>query len=226
MLKRSYLVSVAGMLSIAATALADSNDVGLRLLNNQIRTVNSIGEPPNQNIEFGESRVFGVELAFNPLTSFVQIDEPGYASDDPGLLGSPVTFNIRKALRAWVGSTFAPTSQVMSTGSDDLALPFINTPATDTTVIGYTFNVLQDFHFDWKLNGATTSTGGGIYLVELELTSSIFQTSRPYWLVFNYDQPEPDHDAAIDWVQQNLVPTPGAAGVLGMGLLLGLRRKR
>ena len=217
--------SIAAVSLLAPGALGAGNDIGLRLLNGQIRTVNSIGEPPAQTIEFGETRVFAVDLAFDPISSEVKIDEPGYASDDPTLLGSPVTFNIRKALRAWDGSSFVPTSQVMSTGSDDLALPFINTPVTDTSVTGYTFNVLADLHFDWKLNGATATTGAGIYLAELELTSSRFQTSRPYWLVFNYNQTEADHDAAIDWVQSTLVPAPGFAAMLPLALL-ALRRRR
>lgn len=219
------LVAVASATSGGQAALADGDDVGLRVFNGQLRTVKSIGEPPAQTIEFGETRVFGVDLAFDALTSEVRIDEPGYASDEASLLGTPVTFNIRAALRAWNGSSFAPTAQLMSTGSDDLALPFLNTPASDVSVPGYTFNVQPDLHFDWKLNGATSSTGAGIYLVELDLSSQAFQTSRPYWLVFNYDLPEEDHDLAISWVQENLVPAPGAIALIPLSLV-GLARRR
>lgn len=210
---------------VSPAALADGDDIQVSLVQGELRTGAVVGEPPNQNFGDVEQRVFGANLEFNAITSDVRIDEPGYASRDPLLLGQSIQFNIRKALRRWDGSAFVSTTSTMATGLPDLGQPFINTPATDTQVAGYSWLLSDDFHFEWLLNSATASTGQGIYLAELELTTGPL-TSRPYWIAFNYGLTEAEHDAAIDWVQQTLVPAPGTAGIAGLMLLGGARRRR
>ncbi|MCC6426098.1 MAG: hypothetical protein IT435_04685 [Phycisphaerales bacterium] len=48
--------------------------------------------------------------------------------------------------------------------------------------------------------------GTGIYLIELELwsTSSQILLSIPYWIVFNQNDSEENHTAAIAWAEENL----------------------
>ncbi|MBY0312852.1 MAG: hypothetical protein K2W85_12345 [Phycisphaerales bacterium] len=210
---------------VSPAALADGDDIQVTLVQGELRTGAVVGEPPNQNFGDLEQRVFGADLDFNAITNDVRIDEPGYASRDPLLLGQSFQFTIRKALRQWNGSAFVSTTTTMGTGLPDLGQPFINTPATDTPVAGYSWLLSDDFHFEWLLNGATAGTGQGIYLAELELTTGQL-TSRPFWIAFNYGLTEAEHDAAIDWVQESLVPAPGTAGILGLMILAGGRRRR
>ena len=46
----------------------------------------------------------------------------------------------------------------------------------------------------------------GVYLVELELysTDGAVESSEPFWIVFNNEASEEDHEAAIEWVEENL----------------------
>lgn len=224
-LGKLFLISAGSITMVTTAAMADGDDIAVSLAFGELRTSAVVGEPPNQVFGDAEQRVFGADLEFNAITNDVRIEEPGYASRDPLLLGQSIRFTIRKALRQWDGTSFVPTATTMGTGLPDLGLPFINTPATDTPVNGYSWLLTDDFHFEWGLNGATASTGQGIYLAELVLSTDTL-TSRPYWIAFNYGLSEAEHDTAIDWVQQTLVPAPGAAGVLAAGLVAATRRRR
>lgn len=216
---------LAAMVIATPAAFADGDDIQVTLVQGELRTGAVVGEPPNQTFSDTQQRVFGADLEFNAITGDVRIDEPGYASRDPLLLGQSIQFTIRSALRRWDGSAFVPTTTTMGTGLPDLGQPFINTPATNTPVNGYSWLLSDDFHFEWLLNGATAGTGQGIYLAELELTSGTL-TSRPFWIAFNYGLTEAEHDAAKDWVQETLVPAPGTAGVVALMVLVAGRRRR
>lgn len=229
-MNRTACVGVAGLLVMTGVAAAHDGDIGIRVSSGRLETVLASGEPPAQSFGTEVERVFAVEWAFNALTNDVRIDEPGLASADAALLGQSLGFNIRAAMRRWDGSGFVPTAFTAGVGGGDLDLDFIDTPATDATVTGHSIIVPQipfDFHYDWRLNNATETTGMGIYLVEVELTNpgGTLLTSDPIWLVFNYGLSEEDHEAAIEHVVENLVPTPGtlALGVLG---LFAARRRR
>lgn len=215
---------------LPCVALAHEGDIGLRLVDNRLTTVLAEGEPPAQTIGLDENRVFAAELAYSAPTSQVTINEPGFATDEAGLINQNVGMYFRKALRAWDGSTFTATSMTMSVGSYDLLLPFVSTPLSDASApkLAQSFPIQPDFHFDWTLDGATELTGQGIYLVELELesSSSAFSKSRPFWLVYNYGMSEGEHENAVAWVESNLVPAPGAAGLLALGTLVASRRRR
>lgn len=219
-------LAAAPLVAVAPSTLADGQDIGLVLFSGQIKTIAVEGEPPLQNFGAAETRVFGADLEWNPTAGIVVIDEPGYASQDPALLGRPFTFNLLAAARQWNGASFVPTSQTLATGLPDLGLPFIATPATDTTVFGYTWNLSDDFHFEWTLPGGTETTGQGIYLAQLQLSTPGFDATAPFWIVFNYGLTEAEHDAAIEYAQANFVPAPGAAALLSLGGLLALRRRR
>lgn len=230
-MKRSLCVFAlsAGMLS--AAALADGLDIGIRNVAGKLQTISVTDEPPNQIFGTEELRVFPVDLTFDAIDSVVKAEEPGLASQDSTVLGRSLRIDILKAARVWnpVTGVFDATSQQLSTGKLP-AFPFFNTPATDTTVATNTFVVSDDFHFDWVLNGATSSTGQGIYLVELQLidtsASGSLASSLPYWAVFNYGLDENEHDAAVDYVANNLVPAPGGVLLAATGLAFGLRRRR
>lgn len=223
--------AVTTMVLATSTATAHEGDVGIRLTGGRFETVLASGEPPTQTFGTEIERVFAAELDFNMTTNTVVIDEPGLASEATGLAGQNLGFNIRAALRRWSGTGFDSTTSTMSVGGGDLGLGFIATPATDTLTPGHTVTVAAtpfDFHYDWRLDGATATTGNGIYLVELELTNpgGSLLTSDPFWVVFNYGEDETEHEAAIDWTVENLVPVPSAGGVMLLAGLTGAVRRR
>lgn len=225
------VLAMAGGVGLAASAaLADGSDIGLIVQGGRLVTVEAVGEPPTQT--FGDAlRVFPVDLAFDAIENVVGVDEPGFATQDPGVLGQTIGFTLTKALRQWnvTLGTFESTSRTMSAGRVDLGLASVTTPLADAlTPLTPIPSFPDDIHYFWTLDGATATTGEGIYLVEGYFTNPGGQLadSLPTWLVFNYGLDEEEHDLAIDWVNANLVPAPGAAALLALAGLAAARRRR
>lgn len=230
-MSRSVLrtLAITSVLAVSPSiSLAHDGDIGIRNLGGRIDTVLVSGEPPSQVFGADTERVFAVELAWNALESAVLAEEPGYASNDSTVLGRSLRPDILKSLRRWNGTEFITTSTTMKTGKLP-GFPFITTPATDTVTPTNPFIVTDDFHFDWVLNGATETTGLGIFLVEMNLVDTSptnpLLPSESFWIVFNYGEDELDHEAAIEYVETNLVPAPSAAAVLACSALLSRRRR-
>jgi len=211
-------------LAAAPAALAQhAGDVGLAVIDNRIVTgFYELGVfTPGQ-------RVFGSELGelFPDFT-----DEPGFVSL-PGTFPVPsaITFNVLAAVRVWDGSGFGNTipSERISIGFGPLT-PVL-TPLTDGFTPGFSLAVGSNGeshrHLEYTL---LSPASGGIYLLQMNLVGNhpSMQASLPFWFVFNQNQSELEHDAAIEWTNTNIVPTPGAAGTLLMAAaLLGTRRRR
>lgn len=221
------------LMSIAAAGLTGAAtgsvtaDIGPVAVNGKLATIIVEGEPPSQMFG-GPERVFAEELTFDAMTG-VGVEGPGFASapDNP-ILGATLQYNITAALRRWDGSAFAATAWRMSTGSDEAMLPFILTPTTDMPTPAYAFNLDVDQHFDWRLEGATETSGQGVYLVSLTLSNpgGALLESEPIWIVFNYGRAEEEHATAIAWTRENLAPAPGVACVPGAWAVLWARRNR
>jgi len=176
-------------------------------------------------------RVFGAEFGEEPTEPFAA-DEPGFQAID-GTFGSSEEFrvNITDAVTRWTGSGFGSTGETIT-------LEFGPSDVTSGAgfVSGFTFTAdsaggFHD-HFEIILNGDGSGLGTdpdpGIYLLplSLELTSGALAPTDTFWFVMNLGQDEADHDAAIGWVQSNLVPAPGAFALLaGFGLIGSRRRK-
>ncbi len=171
-------------------------------------------------------RVFGAEFGGAGIPDFA--DEPGFQAPDGSFLpSSKIGFNILRALRSWNGSDFGAVSAATITMS--FGPLTATTPGTDILTPGFDLTIddqggLHD-HPDYTLN---SPAGMGIYLLELEFTTDLagVGTSAPFWIVFNNGMDEAEHDAAIEWVEENLVPAPGAACLLAFGALTTLRRRR
>lgn len=170
-------------------------------------------------------RVFGADLGEAGIPNFA--DEPGMQSPDGTFAaGTSLRLNVGRAVRQWNGTDFLDMSSATFTIAFGPA-SFV-TPATDSIVQGFSLVAddeggLHD-HPDYTLNGG----GDGIYLLEMfvDSASGDYGASDRYWIVFNNNLDEDDHDLAIDWVNDNLVPTPGVLPVLAGGLLLASRRRR
>lgn len=173
---------------------------------------------------FVRERVYGSDLG-EVVPNFT--DEPGFEADDGTLTPNTLLgFTIMDALRVWNGSDFATVSDSTMT----LAFLTLNVTTPDApgeTVDGFNFLVDADGglhdHPAFQLN-APASTG--VYLLQLRFTGGGFDASDPFYIVFNQNEDELVHDAAIDYVRSVIVPTPGAAGALALAGVACTRRRR
>ncbi|MDG2291435.1 MAG: hypothetical protein P8L37_02165 [Phycisphaerales bacterium] len=138
---------------------------------------------------------------------------PGY-SDEPGWEAFPGTFdpsirigwNATAGLGRWNGDGFdggleETVTVIFGTLSFEIA---------DAPVNGFSLAVQPDGglhrHIGFYLDNAFGQPAVGVYLVELELYSSAStpESSEPFWIVFNNEDDEENHEAAVEWVAENL----------------------
>ena len=138
---------------------------------------------------------------------------PGY-SDEPGWEAFPGTFdpNIRvgwnatAGLSRWNGDGFdTDLDETMTVSFGTLSFEIANAP-----VNGFSLAVQADGglhrHIGFYLDNAFGAPAVGVYLVELELYSSTGspESSEPFWIVFNNEDDEENHEAAVEWVAENM----------------------
>jgi len=185
---RGLSLIAAATVAPAALAQVHGGDVILALQDGRIVTgAVALG----QTEPYFPEQVFGGEL--DPVTHFG--DEPGFDSA-PGTFPpfSQVGFTIRRALRAWDGAGFEsiPAERIeVRRGT----LGPVLTPTGDDPVVGFalTVNALGELHGHLGFL-LLAPAGAGVYLLELEAVS------RPFWIVFNHDRTEPEHEAAVEHV--------------------------
>lgn len=227
----AFILPFAGL---ATAALAHGEgDIGLLWDGSSI--VTSIADDEDGLFEDLGERVFAGELeelfAGGPIAG----DGPGFfTTDGPtntvGAFGTGWTigYNTRAALREWTGSGFGATSAVLG---QDQGGTVINTPTTDQTVPGFEYIYSGgdfDEHPDYLLTGAA---GPGAFLWELEFyvedaSGTRLDTTESLYVVFNYGLDEADHEAAIEYVEEFIVPAPSSALALGSLGLISVRRRR
>jgi hypothetical protein len=192
----------------------------------------AIGEDEDPASIIPGVRVFGAELGEFPFGPG-QGDEPGFQGYDFPL-GVPFTFDIRSALGEWNGASFDTSSSTMTVAAS-LADPFLPSVTSGAGFVpGFVFTTAAadgriHQHIELGLNSGTPGTLGtpaGIYLLELQVSAPGYGTTLPFWLVLNNGDTEDVHEAAIAYVENNLVPTPGAAALLGFGAVASVRRRR
>lgn len=217
--------------AFARPALAHDGDIGVVNVNGRLSTLLVTGEPPDQ--VFGDpERVFAVEMLFSMDDNAVLTDEPHFATNDASVLGLSMNFTLTKAVRQWNNTlgVFEPTATTITVGNPALGLDNVTSPATDMAVAAATIPVFQAHNplYLWMLDGATDTTGQGVFLVEGVFVnpSSALAPSEPLWLVFNYGMDESVHDAAVDYANANFVPAPSASCVLVLMGAAALRRRR
>ena len=151
---------------------------------------------------------FGIDPAF-PFST----DEPGFTSD---LLGSTVTINLLQGLGRWNGAGFdaATSSLFASYGGQDA-----------TSTAGGSFGFLVTAGLDLHPEFTLVDPLDGVYLASFTASSAGYATSESFYVLFNLGESEIDHDEAIEWVEANLVPAPGALALLAAGVLAGRRRR-
>ncbi len=157
-------------------------------------------------------------------------DEPGFYSETlpPGL---NLSFNIVDSLRVWNGTDFNTTASVDMTLWEAFGVPgsdFATTPVSPGgSTTGFDFATADgtgfiDDHPEFVLNAPATD---GVYLLTMQLTSPGYADSLPFFIVFNQNRPESEHEAAADYAA-SLVPAPGAVALFGLVGAGAIRRRR
>lgn len=212
----SIVIVTSFALNGASSVFADkghAGDIEVQLSGSQLQT---------------DGRVF--EAVFGDSGFPFMTDEPGFEGD-AGVFspGTTIGFNIVSSLGLWNGNGF---DDLNPTNQESLSISF--GPASATTGFGFTegFNFVSDAsggfdtHLDFILNGFGGNPADGIYLLALQLTSNNYDTSETFWIVFDNNMGDEILDLAVNWVQMNLVPAPGALALLALAGLAGGRRRR
>ncbi len=204
------LAALAAALGAGARAgETHATDVILTVESNTI-TTNGVDEA-----ETAPQRVFASEFG-EVVDNFT--DEPGYDSE-PGVFPTEteIGFEILDALRVWDGADFDDLTPLRIDVSFALLGP-ATTPATaDTSVTGFTIPVQASGawhrHLEYLIYDPTDPFAiapTGVYLLKLRLfhTGGI-EPSAPFYIVFNQNDSEPSHDAAIEYVNAFLLGPQG-----------------
>jgi hypothetical protein len=184
-------------------------DIELQVVNGQIVT---------------NKRVYAAELG---EISPNEVDEPGFDNSTGTFsAGSKIGFSILDSLRQWDGHDFENiANETMSVHFGTSLGPAV-TPEQPSVVSGFELPVSEEGewhrHYDFVLNDPADP---GIYLLQLQLSSDDpeVQQTEPFVIVFNQNESELNHDAAIEFAElqfnQN-IPEPSALLLLSLGLAL------
>jgi hypothetical protein len=236
-------VSALALTLAAPLAHAHEGDIGLSFLAGRLTTgIVEIPSPGAGEFITPGQRVFAAEFA--DLAGSIYADEPGFFSGpltgqtDPTIpAGSRLGFNILGSVLRWDSATqsFAAAAPAERIRIEFAAGALTRTsPLDGSSVPGFSFDVGPtggfDEHLDYYLDPAPGQTvpAAGIYLLTLELYLDGISgsTSMPYYTVFNFGLDETEHDAAIDYVESNIIPTPTTALILASTAGLAFRRRR
>jgi uncharacterized protein (TIGR03382 family) len=129
-------------------------------------------------------------------------------------------------VRAWNGTDFTTVST--SRFQLDFGPQSMASALTDDVVTGIELAADSEGGIHDHPTFTLLDPASGIYLLELSVSSvgGTYGETLPFWVVFNNGESEEAHEASIEWVENNLVPTPGAMTLLGVGLLAMGRRRR
>ncbi len=169
--------------------------------------------------EFGEADPMNPNFA----------DEPGFRALPGDFDDSYWGFNIIDTVLVWNGtdfSTVSPYSMTINLGPS----PDITSPAAPGGfTAGFDIPVGAggfDDHLNLFLDAPMDGSADGIYLLTLEVYAEGLGASDPIWFVMNRGLSELEHEAAVDWVNANLVPAPGSIALVGVAGIAAVRRRR
>ncbi|MHC5113798.1 MAG: hypothetical protein ACYTGP_05160 [Planctomycetota bacterium] len=206
------MLALAGLLLPASSGLAGPKkkehfDVWVRVDGSTLRTGRITEDGIPQEPEW---RVFGAEFGEDPQFPF-NADEPGFQLEDGTVTpGELFHFVMPDKLTRWTGDGLEATAETMTVSFG---------PGNTTTGAGFAdgFDLAADglggfhSHFELTINpGALPEPTDGIYVLPLIWAGKggSFTGTPTFWFVMNLNMPEEDHDAAMDWVQENLADPP------------------
>lgn len=213
-------------LLLAAPAAAQHFDIGMVITDGAIQT-EALGAKGTT-----ASRVFPATFGDTGVARFTS--NPGFdAAIGTFAAGTRVGFNALSGLRRFAGTSVEP---VTVERLEVKFLTLITLIGTDAAT-GFNLAVQSNGGYHRHLNFTLKPEGGdlpasGIYVAEFELyaTDGVTLPSAPFFIVFNDGRSVSEHDAAIAWVESNLVETPssctadldadGSVGAADLALLL------
>lgn len=216
---RASIIGLSALAIIAGGANAHEGDIGLVIIDGRIVT-GIVEDGPGGEFVIPGQRVFAAEMF--EFGGFIFADEPGLFAAPGEFPDSDLGFDFAAPVRRWNGSTYESTTQTFTLEFGPLSA----TSPLMGSAPGFGIGVGPagfDEHYDFFLN----TPEPGVYLLELDLWSSDSAIGRAEttFLVFDYDAAPGQHDAAIRYAEDVLVPAPGSLAVLGLGAL-ALRRRR
>ena len=222
-LKMTALSLSGAVLLSGASAFADGDeeehfDIGVWNDNGTLMTGG--WDHDTESMEVSSLRVF--EAHFGEDKEFpYAIDEPGIGgvAADVGLaLGDNILLSLASGISVWNGSGFSSSSTEMTVGFG---------PNTVSSNGGgdLSFTVTEDYDYHPIFSIAETSAVGS-YLLQFSVSVDGLTSSDPFWIVFNQGMDDELYEESVEWVEGNLVPAPGAIGLLAMAGLASSRRRR
>jgi hypothetical protein len=199
-MSRTLLAAIAAV-SVAASATAQhAGDINLSIQQGAIHTAAFDGTTSIP------SRVFGATFGDTGVARFTS--NPGFEAL-PGTftLGSRTGFTPLSGLARFTGAGLEPVTV------ERLEIKFLTLVSVvgADPVAGFDLAVQSNGGWHRHLNFRLFAQGGklpssGIYVVEMELYSNdgVTLPSDPLWLVFNDGRSVAEHNAAIQWVVDNL----------------------
>lgn len=230
---RKILLATALAAGTTSTALAHGEGVDALLQVVDGRLVTGSFDDSTESVVETRERVFAFE--WGGIEGPNIADEPGFRALPGTLAGLEWGVNFVDAVRVWNGTDFSTVSP------DTVTFEFLGVEqSTPTTAGGFTagFGIPVggggfDDHYEIGLNAPTDGSVSGIYLISLQafaqsptLGSLVPEASDTFWFVGNFGASELDHEAALEFVEDVLVPAPGAAALLALGTLTATRRRR
>lgn len=238
-MKLSTLAVTLAITAIPAAVAHADFDIRPYLVNGKIITGGFDDATSQQETQ---AHAFGFTFQEDPLSPYV-ITDPGFNADVGALTpGTQLNFNVLTSLIYWNGTgspSFAPAAQVVTLDLEKFTPPasLLDTTMTGTsgTQPGFSIGtVLSDGHIHQHLSSllATTDSStppNGVYAFEMTLTlnSDATTTSDPFYIVYQNGVSDDTLDTALAYLDaQAAAPEPASLGVLGIGGMLLMQRRR
>ena len=211
--KITFVAIAAITAATSATVQAQHADIAVLVEDGRIVTAADLGAG------LAAQRVFSADFGELGVPDFT--DEPGFVAP-PGTfaVGSRTGFNVTAGLRRFNGTACEPVANERIEASFLTLATMIGAEPS----AGFDLAVQSDGGWHRHLGFTLLADGGklppsGIYVAELELysTDGVTAPSAPFWIVFNDERTELEHDAAIAWVEANLATTPCPTDLDGNG---------
>lgn len=217
---------VCGAAASIALGHGEDADYGLAIMDGAVAV--GLGDHDTGTIsDFGE-RVFAAEMSLSGSNWFA--DEPGIFIEEGSLAdNTQVSFTLTSALLYWDGNGAVNFSQAANAMTLAFGPASVSTAFNNNPVAGFSINYDADQvggfdeHFDYTIDA---SAGAGIYVLANSFSLSGATDSEVIFTVFNAGLEEDMHEAAIEYVEDVLVPAPGATALLALAGMGAVSRRR